>query len=568
MSFALLNILVIELNFFDLDFILKDRGEWKNKFVDERFLWLFVLIGIIMEISLMILNFAKVRWYLISFCTLIINILIITKLVSIDGFDKKFYYGGSAIALGSLSSFSLVFMSYFEERIKKKVFINWFRNKENLSSFEYLIENVFQNQIIITKSSSLDIVYINSKSKEFYEVNEGFKCLDEKLKKIKIIKDSSHVIEMNLFELISEFIKRGFSDSSYLKFDGIYEKEEDKIFNFLIYIGPIDWKNEKAIFIVLMDISSITSLKSLKEINEYKDGLLATVSHDLRSPLNAIMGFLELLYSQIKEEQFLEEIKSAYNSAKLLLFLVNDILDYSQIMKKKLKLNKEKFTLQQVISDLDSVLQLQFDKKDLIFEKNIDDNLLTHDINGDIYRIEQILLNLIGNSLKFTEEGKVSLNIYIEECDFHNLEHKKIVFKVIDTGIGIKSEQIPEIFQLFKKIENPYKNRSGIGLGLPISQNLAVLMHEEGIQVKSVVTKGSEFSFSIPLDGINELIEKEPSKNLMNYEDYSSKANKVNFKNCPTINILVVDDDIMNLMIHKKFLASLGLQADDHCVNS
>lgn len=199
----------------------------------------------------------------------------------------------------------------------------------------------------------------------------------------------------------------------------------------------------------------------------------------------------------------------------------------------------------------------------------------------------QILLNLIGNSIKFTYKGKVILDISIQDCSFHNYSHRKVVFSVQDTGIGIEENQIPEVFKLFKKIEQNNQNinnKSGIGLGIPISQNLALIMHEEGIQVQSRKNVGSNFSFSIPLvfsdkNSSNDSLDfssleienlSENTKNIENtiipytrsVDEQQLKELK-NYQNLKNFRVLIVDDDMMNIFIHKNYLESIGVEYEE-----
>lgn len=302
-----------------------------------------------------ILYVAKIRWYLISICSVVINILILKRFLAI--FDFNLRNGGGTMTLILPSCILPILISYLDERTYKRMFIMWTRANENLKSFENMIENIIPNQVMLMKAKHLEIIYLNSKMKSLFEIEENFNDNLSKLRFIKISKAHNENPYSDFLDKCKEIIDRQIDsqEEEFIKLSGSYVKEMNQTLFFDINVGNIKWKNENALFILFNDVSSVVKLGLMKEINEYKDRLLATVFHDLRTPLNAIMGFLDLLAIEIKDKKYLDYIQSSRNSGKILLFLINDILDYSQITNKNLKLNQEIFNVKQIVEEIQSI---------------------------------------------------------------------------------------------------------------------------------------------------------------------------------------------------------------------
>ena len=244
-------------------------------------------------------------------------------------------------------------LSYLNEKSYKELYISLKRNQENLICFEKLIEKNLPNLIFILKFDEPILLYSNSKATEFFKTNINAKpILLEKLESILLISDNPEGNKSNIMtayrtltEAKSLFNFNDVEDDGFKSYDGIYQKSENSesescgrtTFNFEIKMGAIHWKSEKAVLVLLNDVSSKTKIKNLREINHYKDLLLATVSHDLRSPLGAIIGFLEILSEKIIDQKLLKYISAAYKSSKILLFMINDILDFNKKYKKNVK---------------------------------------------------------------------------------------------------------------------------------------------------------------------------------------------------------------------------------------
>ena len=264
-----------------------------------------------------------------------------------------------------------------------------------------------------------------------------------------------------------------------------------------IRISCIDYQETCLILFEFTNETDHKRLTELNTINEHKNKILAHVAHEFRTPLNSIIGNLELVQdlkeipSQIKEDH----MKPALFSSTLLLNYINDILDFSQLRSEKLKMNYIKFNLHNHITTISKIMEILALKKGVYFEKDIDPKIPPM-ITSDPNRLTQILLNLLSNAFKFTlPSGKVILKITLEK------EDKTIRFNISDNGIGISEENMKKLFKEFGKVcsdENSMLNPSGVGLGLIISQKFAEEMgpyDKKGFEVKSEFGKGTSFTF-------------------------------------------------------------------------
>ena len=235
----------------------------------------------------------------------------------------------------------------------------------------------------------------------------------------------------------------------------------------------------------------------LNMLNEHKNKILVHVAHEFRTPLNSIIGNLELVQDleeiplEIKEDH----LKPALFSSTLLLNYINDILDFSQLRAEKLKMNYIKFNLLNHITTVSKIMEILAKKKGVNFEKLID-NDIPPIITSDPNRLTQILLNLLSNAFKFTlPTGRVLLRITYDS------EEKTIRFEISDNGIGISEGNMKKLFQEFGKVnsdQNSLLNPSGVGLGLIISRKFAEEMgpsNKKGFEVKSEIGKGTAFTF-------------------------------------------------------------------------
>lgn len=229
--------------------------------------------------------------------------------------------------------------------------------------------------------------------------------------------------------------------------------------------------------------------------SEAKTEFLSTISHELRTPLNAIIGLNELLSQNTDDKtQVMEYSRKIYESSHMLLSLINDVLDMSAIEKGKLKLANEEFNVNVLIHSVSDIYYNLTEKKNLKFDLDFDD-IEKEFLIGDSFRIRQIILNLLSNSLKFTNSGKLILKIK------EDVDGDSVVLTIIveDTGCGMKKETISKLFEQFEQADASVVRRyGGSGLGLAITKNLIDAMNGR-LYVKSLIDKGSTFKVKLPL---------------------------------------------------------------------
>lgn len=322
-----------------------------------------------------------------------------------------------------------------------------------------------------------------------------------------------------------------------------------------------------------------------KKSNEAKSNFLSNVSHEIRTPLNAILGMDEIIMRETKDDdiyQYASDIKSA---GKTLLGLINDILDSSKLEAGKIDIIPVEYDITSVINDLSNMIRQKAQNKGLEFEVQVGRNV-PFLLYGDEIRIKQCVLNILTNAVKYTETGKVTLEVYSrkatqKELDSHkNIRFKNaegrdvsvdesfgsisgscpivIGFKVTDTGIGIKKEDMDKLFLRFERIEEK-RNRTieGTGLGMNIVRGLLHLMNTD-LKVESEYGKGSTFSF--------EIVQGARSCELLG--DYTKHLNEISGQRqqyqsmlyAPKAKILVVDDTAANLSVVKGLLKPTCIQ--------
>ncbi len=233
------------------------------------------------------------------------------------------------------------------------------------------------------------------------------------------------------------------------------------------------------------------AMEKAQAADHLKSAFLATMSHELRTPLNSIIGFTGIILRErvgpLNDEQK-KQLNMVRNSSQHLLALINDVLDISKIEAGQLTLVREEVDLRKIIEKVEQNTRPLADAKglDLGFEIAPETSAIT----GDSRRIEQILLNLLSNAIKFTEKGSVKIVCGSDDGN--------VIIEVIDTGIGIKPEELVVVFETFRQIDSGLTRKyEGTGLGLPISRKLAELM-DGNLRVTSTWGSGSTFSFSLP----------------------------------------------------------------------
>ncbi len=285
--------------------------------------------------------------------------------------------------------------------------------------------------------------------------------------------------------------------------------------------------------------------QQLEVAMQARSDFLANMSHEIRTPMNGVLGMLELVRDTSLSKEQENYVNVASRSGTTLLALINDILDLSKIEAGKLDLEKIDFNLCQVIHDLQSLFNVQLDDKNLYFKSECQPDL-NHWARGDRTRVWQILTNLIGNAIKFTREGGITVRLFSEGG--------KYCISVTDTGVGIPEEAQKKIFESFTQADSSTTRKfGGTGLGLTISRRLANLMNGD-IQVQSTPGKGSTFTVMLDLEEGTE-----PAK-----EQTVSDEGVVQ-DSCYGLEILLAEDNIVNQQVANGLFKKLGVKINIAC---
>ena len=319
--------------------------------------------------------------------------------------------------------------------------------------------------------------------------------------------------------------------------------------------------------------AELAKAKEAAEVpNEAKSAFLANMSHELRSPLNAILGFAQLMIrSQTLPPEHLENAGIITRSGEHLLTLINQVLDLSKIEAGRTTLNEKNFDLYRLLDDLEDMFQLKADDKhlELLIDRTPD---VPRYVRTDEVKLRQVLINLLNNALKFTSEGGVSVRVRTtgHDTDFehrctdnadyytdsssvypcNNPRRAVLCFEVEDTGAGIDSEELDNLFEAFVQTKTGKESQEGTGLGLPISRKFVQLMGGE-MTVSSQLGYGTIFKFDIQVSVVDasDIETKQPTRRVIALEP-----------NQPRYRILIVDDKPLNRKLLVKLLNPLGFE--------
>ncbi len=271
--------------------------------------------------------------------------------------------------------------------------------------------------------------------------------------------------------------------------------------------------------------------------NNAKSNFLANMSHEIRTPMNAIIGMDEIILRETTDNSIRKHALDIRSAGKTLLSIINDILDLSKIESGKMEIIPVKYDSSSVFTDIVNMTMKRANDKGLVYEMNVDGDIPAT-LYGDEIRVRQIMLNIINNAIKYTEEGKVSVDAS------YDMDREKLIIRVSDSGIGIREEDQQKLFDSFSRLEETRnRNIEGTGLGLNITKQLVDMMDGE-IDVSSRYGSGTVFTVSIvqkcidpsPIGDFGRSIEKAAVEN-------ESKRSKLY---APDARILIVDDNEMN----------------------
>lgn len=349
-----------------------------------------------------------------------------------------------------------------------------------------------------------------------------------------ILKDQLLIVKED--EDIAHVVKKSFNRPEKRIFDPVIISFEDDTYKILRLETLLKSEN-KTLFRLKNDLKEQKHLT--EEALQIKEMFLANISHEIRTPLNGIIGAIEILSCENLSDDGNQIIDIVKRSGSHLLNLVNDLLDYTKLNEGKFSLNIRPFNLKEVMADIREICLPQAKAKNLSLTIVYPENVLVA-FQGDPTRVKQIIMNLVSNAIKFTQEGFVIIRTFLRSQD---RESCQLHIEVEDSGIGISPENTGSLFDEFTQVDNTMtRTQGGTGLGLAISQKLAKLMNGE-LKVNSVQEQGSVFTLDIKLP----YIETAPSHSTSSLNDY-----KINEK------FLVADDNLENQTLLRTMLVKAG----------
>ena len=409
---------------------------------------------------------------------------------------------------------------------------------------------------------SKDAIYVSTINGNLVDFNKATETLFNY--------SNEELIHLNVSKLYASnetrlgFIKKLEKEKTVIDFEVVLKKKDGEFIDCLLTSSLIETNDFKGYHGTIRDITERKKAEKLlreKELSEkqasLKEKLLANISHEMRTPMNAIIGLTHLLSDTPLNEEQTEFVASIKKSSENLLGIINDILDISTIQLGDIKIQKKEFNLHELVQNVIQVVLFRFHRKNVKINLEIDKNIPLH-FYGDPLRVNQILLNIVNNAMKFTEEG--SVNVQVKLLSSIN-KIFTLQFMVSDTGIGIPLDKLDSIFETFVRVSDTNeKIYEGTGLGLAIVKNLIKLLDGK-IEVTSVLGEGSTFILELPLS-LSDNIPLQ-SKSFIQVQD------DVSFK------LLLVEDNELDQIVAKKtiqkkwpnckiFIAENGLKAIEY----
>ncbi len=420
-----------------------------------------------------------------------------------------------------------------------------YAKEEEILKSQKKFKEMFDNHravMLLIDPETLEIIDANISAEKYY----GY-TYDE-LKKMRI-SQINNLDEDTLFKKIGEVIR---NETNYFVFkhqlaNGEYKDVE-------VYSSPVHIDDKVLVFSIIHDITERKKIEEdLMAAKEYaenagkaKSNFLSNMSHEIRTPLNAIIGLTDILMQSKHNEQDLENIKAIKFSADNLLSIVNDILDFSKIESGKINFEIIDFDIRWSINEIKKTFKFKAEEKGISFITTVSDDV-PNVLKGDPTKLNQILMNLAGNALKFTYQGRIEINVSLSE----EIETGYIILiKVSDTGIGIPRQKLASVFESYTQVYSDTSRKfGGTGLGLAITKKL-IEMQNGTISVESIEGEGTTFIISIPyLKSEKDKIDKADFSNI-----FSDKLEG--------IKLLFAEDNELNIFYAKQLFANWKINAD------
>lgn len=422
----------------------------------------------------------------------------------------------------------------------KDAFVN--KDQEKKASIESQNDKIIQQQKVIQQQNNEKInkatetIFSNVKKNEL-------NLLKKYYDKEKLLINRNQELSNRLRDLLAE-VEKIVLETSNKKYE-VSKKTFDKISQNIAILGIVISVIALIFgFIILRDLNkSARNKQKLEQLNhdmedlmKQKSFFMATISHDMVSPINSLLGFSSLLQNTIKTAKQSEYLKNIIQSTRYIKKMVDDLSLFSNLEYNKIKIKNGKFNFKELLKSIENSLKNSASKKNIRLTFEID-NKLNANFNSDAFRIQQILTNVLSNAIKFTHKGEVKLVAIFE--------NNEVKIKISDTGIGIKIDKKDDLFVEFTQAHNNNEDYGGSGLGLNITKRLVELLNGK-ISYESELQKGTTFYINIPLTAVKGVATNDVGKGF-EYDNAKKLENK---------KILVIDDDPLQLKLIEEIFSN------------
>jgi len=445
----------------------------------------------------------------------------------------------------------VIFVYYSFERRERKLFQSSYQHKEELLKFKDLLANDLPQSITVLKSDATKPLFTNKAFLDIYEKFNDSPNLETEVESLlpstalktgKFSLEALKVDTNSIREVGSRQFNQALGDSVANIRDVVKRLVEQGMLNlkavtlsaslgqgalrklFEITLKKIKWDTEDAVAIVFNDITHQEHLLAFKIADANKNKILATVSHELKTPLNAITSTIKLAKAMVDNNQVLDYLTICKDNADLLLSLVNCLLDFQLAINGELKVNSRRIEIRPILDSIIRLFYFPCKEKGLYLESIVNSDVPEY-IDSDEDRLRQILINLIGNAVKFTFQGGIKVTVSQEVED-----QERIKICVQDTGVGIKEEDKERLFKVYGKLgeETDSVSKNGVGFGLTMANTLVDALNglsgQQAICLESVFGEGSTFCFEILTDLQGFLAKKENNRLEEITEDAEKEA--------------------------------------------
>lgn len=480
-----------------------------------------------------------------------------------NGFVGNIYWHITTVSGKRVRYFYNIARSEYEGR---QAIVMWGIEIEQLELQKDALNRAYLDLEELIESTPLPIALVDPEKKYFINTNPSWRYLFNIPESLSI--SNLKWGDDGIFTLcpMDDLFQKAMDTGDIISQEWVFSTYDGMPFEALVHLKKVIFGGRDCLVVTHQDLREERARERMlqnaaekeREANRLKSHFLMNMSHEIKTPMNAIIGITQLAKPTDEPKKLFDSVTQIGHSASVLLNIINDILDLSLIQEGKLKVAPEEAKLSQIIAALDAVIAVEMDKKRIIHKTNMEE-IVHNTIFVDSSRLQQIIIALTSNAVKFTPEGG-EISLTVTETEESN-DISTFLFTVNDTGIGIEAEKMDRLFKPFEQGDDSITRQyGGAGLGLSIVKNIVELMDGD-IWVESEVGKGSTFFFTIRVPVILEQVEiPAPSCGSETAFGEDAAKMKVGFSK---LRVLLVDDVEINRIIASELLGELGIAVEE-----